>query len=135
MEVFGQPVAYRLSRSDSQPTVSKVMSQFVDAITAKASQYIYVPRNREVAKIKNDFYMLAGFPGVVSCIDGSHIHQDEFVNVNRKKSHLLTTQAVCDSNLVFQDVVARWPGSHHDSFIIDMSSLSSRFENGDFENS
>ena len=62
--------------------------------------------------------------------------------VSKVMSHI---QAVCDSNLVFRDVVdsnlvfrdvvARWPVSHHDSFIMDMSSLSSRFENGDFENS
>ena len=100
-----------------------------------------MPRNREeVAKIKNDFYMVAGFPRIVGCVDGSHIpliapSQDEFVYVNRKGFHSLNIQAVCNSNLVFQDVVARWPGSHHDSFIMDMSSLSSRFGNGDFENS
>ena len=74
----------------TQPAVSKVMSQFVDAITAKASNYIYMPRNREeVAKVKNDFYMVAGFPGIVGCVDGFHIpliapSQDEFVYVNRK---------------------------------------------------
>ena len=36
---------------ETQPTVSKVMSQFVDAITAKASKYIYTPRSRKVAEI------------------------------------------------------------------------------------
>ena len=115
----------------TQPTVSKVMSQFVDAITAKASKYTYMPRNRkEVAKIKNDVYIVTGFPGIVGCVDGSHIpivapHQDEFVNVNRKGFHSLHIQAVCDSNLVFRDVVAQWPESHHYSFIMDMPSLSS----------
>ena len=91
----------------TQPTVSKEMSQFVDAITAKASKYIYLPRNREVAKIKNDFYMVAEFPGIVGCVDGSHIlivapHLDELVYVNRKGFHSLNIQAVCDSNLVFK---------------------------------
>ena len=57
----------------TQPTVGKVVSQLVDAITAKAFKYIYMPRNREVAKIKNDVYMVAGFPGIVGCVHGSHI--------------------------------------------------------------
>ena len=45
-------------------------------------------KNREkVAKMKNDFYKLAGFPGVIGYIDGSHIsivapHEDEFVFIN-----------------------------------------------------
>ena len=38
-------------------------------------------------------------------------------------------QAICDANLVFQDVVARWPGSHHDLFVLQSSSVYDRFEN------
>ena len=41
-------------------------------------------------------------------------------------------QAICDANLVFRDVVARWPGSHHDSFILQSSSVYDRFENDEF---
>ena len=41
-------------------------------------------------------------------------------------------QAICDSNLIFQDVVARWPGSHHDSFILQSSTVYDRFENDEF---
>ena len=42
-------------------------------------------------------------------------------------------QAICDANLIFQDVVARWPGSHHDSFILQSSeNVYDRFENDEF---
>ena len=122
----------------SQPTVSKQLSLFTNVMAANASKYIYMPRNREeIAKCKKDFYQLAGFPGIVGCVDGSHTpivapREDEFVYVNRKRFHSINIQAVCDANLIFQDVVARWPGSHHDSFIMDMSTLSSRFENDEF---
>ena len=88
----------------AQPTVSKVLTQFVNSITTKASRYIYMSRSREeVAKTKQDFYQLAGFPGVIGCIDGSHIpivapQEDEFVFINRKRFHSINIQAVCDSN-------------------------------------
>ena len=41
-------------------------------------------------------------------------------------------QAICDSNLIFQDVVARWPRSHHDFFILQFSTVCDRFENNEF---
>ena len=91
----------------AQPTVSKKLTQFMNSITTKASGYIYMPRSREeVAKTKHDFYQLAGFPGVIGCIDGSHIpivapQEDEFVFFNRKGFHSTIIQAVCDSNLFF----------------------------------
>lgn len=43
-------------------------------------------------------------------------------------------QAVCDSELKFIDVVARWPGSQHDSTIFNESLLKARFQRGDFRN-
>ena len=88
----------------AQPTVSKVLTQFLNSITTKASRYIYMPRSREeVANTKHDFYQLAGFPGVIGCIDGSHIpivapQEDEFIFINRKGFHSINIQAVCDSN-------------------------------------
>ena len=41
-------------------------------------------------------------------------------------------QAICDGNLIFQDVVARWPGSHHDSFILQSSNIYARFKKDEF---
>jgi len=70
----------------TQPTVSKILTQFVDAVTEKAFNYIYMPRNtKETAKTKKDFFKLSGFPGIVGCVDGSHIpliapKEDEFVS-------------------------------------------------------
>jgi len=92
-----------------------------------------MPRSREeLATIKSNFFFkLAGFP--VGCVDGSHTpiiapHKDELVYVNRKGFHSINIQAVCDANLIFQDIVARWPVSHHDSFIMDISKLNNRFD-------
>lgn len=39
-------------------------------------------------------------------------------------------QAVCDSKLRFMNIVAKWPGSTHDSFILENSALKDMFERG-----
>ena len=43
-------------------------------------------------------------------------------------------QAICDANLVFWDVVCKYPGSCHDSYILRLSNVHSNFENGMFGN-
>ena len=56
------------------------------------------------------------------CTDGSHVpivapsHNEE-IYVNRKSFHSTNIQAICDNNLKFIDVVAKWPGSTHDAII------------------
>lgn len=47
----------------------------------------------------------------------------------------MNVQAICDSNLKFLDIVARWPSSVHDSTIFNANRIRARFLNGEFENS
>ena len=111
----------------SQSTVSKVLGVFLDALISHSSDFIHMPRNRqEIDRVNADFYCVAGFPGVLGCIDCTHIPiiapaDDEYSYVNRKNFHSINVQAICDANLVFQDIVARWPGSASDSFILNSS--------------
>lgn len=42
-------------------------------------------------------------------------------------------QAVCNANLEITDIVARWPGSAHDSNIFNNSRIKARFENNEFQ--
>ena len=51
-------------------------------------------------------------------------------NRNRKGYFSLNVQAVCDTKLMFTNIVCRWPGSTHDSRIFDNSALCSQFRNG-----
>ena len=119
----------------SQPTVSRVFSSFVNSIVSKALQFIHMPRNEmEIAENTSDFQQIAEMPKVVGAVDGSHIPMiapayDEYAYVNRKQFHSINMQAICDANLVFQDVVARLPGSHHDSITWQSSSVYDGFEN------
>ena len=41
---------------------------------------------------------------------------------------------MCNANLIFRDVIAKWPGSHHDSFILEASTVHDGFESGEFGN-
>jgi len=54
---------------------------------------------------------------------------------NRKGFFSLNVQAICNANLQFMDIVARWPGSAHDSRIFANSRIKEKFENGVFGNS
>ena len=58
---------------------------------------------QQLHRIKANFVAIAGMPGVVGAIDGTHIRiiapsKDEDVFVNRKKVHSINTQVVFDAN-------------------------------------
>lgn len=76
---------------------------------------------------------IEGFP--IDAIDGTHIKikaqtTDEHLYVNRKHFHSINVQCLCDSKLKFLNIVAKWPGSTHDSYICNNSSLKLIFYNG-----
>ena len=125
----------------AQPTASQVLSEFVENMVKIAPSFIYIPSNSmDIRRAKREFYNVAGFPGVIGCVDGSHIpiiapHQDEYAYVNRKNFHSKNIQGICDANLVFLDVVAKWPGSSHDSLILQASQLNDDFEQGTYGDS
>ena len=86
----------------SQPTVSKVLDSFINALIKHARHFIYMPRNTdEVDDVKRDFYKIADFPGIVGAVDGSHIpivapgKSEEYMYVNRKRFHSINMQGVC----------------------------------------
>lgn len=103
--------------------------------------FIKLPRNsEEIRETQNKFYEIAWFPRVISGIDGSHIRiqspggntAEEFRN--RKGYFSFNVQAMCNADFMFQDIVARWPGSSHDSMIFAYSSIKFYLENGEFGN-
>ena len=51
-----------------------------------------------------------------------------YLVVNRKKYHSINVQGVCDEKLRFINIVSKWPGSTHDSFILENSALKNMFE-------
>ena len=83
------------------------------------------------------FFDFARFPGVLGAIDCTHIAvQSPGGNTpelyrNRKGYFSINVQAVCNATLEITDVVARYPGSVHDSTIFCASTLCGRFERGE----
>ena len=80
---------------------------------------------KQVRVAQRDFFAIAGFPQVVGAVDGTHIgiHRctygpDEYSFINRKNRHSTNVQLICDGKFRITNVVARWPGSTHDSRIL-----------------
>ncbi len=107
-----------------------------DGIIRMTDRYIRFPYTvEEQANTKRRFAAMSGFPNVIGAIDCTHImirapSVNEFVYVNRKNVHTINTQIICDADMLITNVVARWPGSTHDSFILTHSSVGARLEAG-----
>ena len=92
-------------------TVSRVVRDVSLALNRKRHQFIKWPSNDEVDKNKNNFFSQAGFPGVIGCIDCTHVriqapHGNENNYVNRKRYHSINVQGICDyeGNCLILDV-------------------------------
>ena len=83
-------------------TVSRIVSRVSTALARKQNQFIRWPSTAaERQEIKQGFYEKGDFPGVIGCIDGTHVriqgpsaHESDFVN--RKGFHSINVQAICD---------------------------------------
>ena len=104
-----------MSVSRSVHTVSAILA-------INSNRDIYFPRNPwAVILTREGFYNLAGFPKVSGAIDGSLvpiIAPSEKVYVSRKGYHAINVQGIMNAELLFTNVVARRPGSTHDSFVL-----------------
>ena len=94
----------------------------------------------QVRVAQRDFFAIAGFPQVVGAVDGTHIGihgcnygPDEYIFINRKNRHSINVQLICDGNFRITNVVARWPGSTHDSRILQSSRIGQLFESGQLQ--
>lgn len=118
-----------------QSTASRTIARVTEAILRRLPQEIRMPASqREADDIKAKFYrMNPGFPNTIGCIDGTHVRiqaptEAEHEYVNRKNFHSINVQVMCDANLLFINVIAKWPGSVHDARILRESALFTAFE-------
>lgn len=117
----------------SKSTVSLVLNNFIDAINGNLDNIRFPLTREEQQKNRLEFYRKCRIPGVLGAIDGTLIpiiaptHQEEAYRC-RKGFHALNVQAVTDCNLKFIDLVAKWPGSQHDSAIFNSCGLKSYLE-------
>lgn len=79
--------------------------------------------------LARDFQELAGFPGVIGCIDGTYISMRCPANkirstyINRHDEVSMTMQGICDCKGRFQDVFTGPPSKVHDSRVLSLSSV------------
>ncbi|XP_056017405.1 putative nuclease HARBI1 [Ostrea edulis] len=116
----------------SRVSVSRSIDAVTKSICAKIDN-INFPTENEAIQIKQDFFKMAGFPNVLGAIDGTLISiiapkENEPEYVCRKGFHALNIQVVADTSLRFRNVVCKWPGSVHDSFMFSNSALKDHME-------
>ncbi|XP_022823338.1 putative nuclease HARBI1 [Spodoptera litura] len=113
----------------SKATASRIVSDVSRAIAGLYPEYVKVLENTQHA-----FHAIAGFPKVLGAIDCTHIPiQSPSSNIgeeyrNRKGIFSMNVQGVCNADLLFMNVVARWPGSAHDATIFNNSIIKSEYK-------
>lgn len=111
------------------------------ALARLRSRFIKIPCNpNEMSDLQNRFYLKAKFPRCIGAIDCTHIKisspgGDNAENYrNRKNFFSINVQTISDDELMIRYIVARWPGSSHDSTIFYNSSICRRLEAREFRN-
>ncbi|CAG2189298.1 HARBI1 [Mytilus edulis] len=99
LQVVGDTMGYDKS------TVSRVVRDVTDALVDRKDQYIKWPTERQKNINKRAFYEKAGFPNVIGCIDGTHVHiqaptEDEPAYVNRKGFHSINVQVISKNKTI-----------------------------------
>ncbi|XP_068089692.1 putative nuclease HARBI1 isoform X2 [Hyperolius riggenbachi] len=111
----------------SQPSFSRHLTQVLKAINKLTPQYIVFPADKAaIQTIKDGFYKMSSFPDVMGIIDCTHVALSpptEDIYRNSKNFHSLNVQMVCASDMRILNLVAGYPGSTHDSYILKHSSL------------
>ena len=120
----------------SQSSASRIIKKVSTTIARLKNRYITFPEGVMLQQVKLDFWRIGRIPGVVGAIDCTHVQipcpggaNGELFR-NRKGYFSINVQGVCGPNLEIQNIVARWPGSVHDSRIFDNSRLCAQFEHG-----
>uniref|UniRef100_A0A8C2BNU1 Putative nuclease HARBI1 n=1 Tax=Cyprinus carpio TaxID=7962 RepID=A0A8C2BNU1_CYPCA len=98
----------------SQSSVSRVITQTLTALSQPniVTQFVSFPLDaRTLHTHKRAFMDIAGFPGVVGVIDGTHVRiiapsEDEAVFVNRKNFHSINVQIVFNAACKILDIVS-----------------------------
>ena len=113
----------------SQPATHAAIDDFSAAVDKHFGEMVKFPTDpASIRRTKQEFYALANFPNVIGCVDGTHIpiekpNMNEQRFVNRKHYHSINVQCICDASGKLTNVVAEWPGSCHDSFILRSSKI------------
>ncbi|KAJ1115083.1 hypothetical protein NDU88_003311 [Pleurodeles waltl] len=124
----------------SQPSFSAFLPKVLDAIIGLTPRHICFPNTlQKQQETKQGFYAISGFPHVLGAIDCTHVRlvppaATEHLYRNRKHTHSINVQAIVDHQGMFTNVVAKYPGSVHDSYIFRHCTINQHFQDGRYGN-
>ena len=116
----------------AKSTAVEITNEFYKCITEMVSDFIVFPKTeRETAEaiIRFAEFSNCKIPQVVGVIDGVQIEvlgprgDSKVAYFNRKQHCPVNTQATIGANLVFLDLATGFPGSLHDSRVLQHSTL------------
>jgi len=138
LRFYSQGAFYRVTGDClgiSKSSQSRCVYYVSSALIRRINLFIKFSKDNEhITKTKEQFYQLSSFPNVLGAIDGTHINIiapvgiKESDYINRKNCLSIKVQAVCDSKQMFSNVVVKYHGRVHDSFIWNNCSLKQYFE-------
>lgn len=129
----------------SQSTVSLIVARVSKYIALLMTTYIKFPESMALRRTKEAFEKLGrnhhtgrcGLHNIVGAIDCTHIKINrprgiEYSEIyrNRKGYFSLNVQAIVGPDMIFYDLVVRWPGSAHDSRIFRNSRVYTQLRSG-----
>ena len=119
-------LADKFGRSDSSicKTIEKVCTFFFE----NQSKFVKWPETHELEKNAKNFKDRAGFPGTIGAIDGTHIAvhppaAQQKAYLNYKRFHSIVLMAVVLPDKSFSSIFTGFPGSNHDAYVFQRSSL------------
>ncbi|KAJ8714150.1 hypothetical protein PYW08_007770 [Mythimna loreyi] len=122
---YQRPIGDISAHSVAQPTVSVVMKQITKLLNLPHMQAKYIkfpqtPEERNEIKLK--FFNKFNMPGVIGCIDCTHVAiirpvENEERFYCRKQYHSLNVQLISNADMQIISVDASFGGASHDSFI------------------
>ncbi|KAJ1209826.1 hypothetical protein NDU88_005198 [Pleurodeles waltl] len=124
----------------SQPSFSAFLPKVLDAIIRLTPRHICFPNTlQKQQETKQGFYLISGFPHVLGAIDCTHTRlvppaATEHLYRNRKHTHSINVQAIVDHQGLITNIVAKYPGSVHDSYIFRHCTINEHFQDGRYGN-
>ena len=118
----------------SLASICRIMHRFADSIYSVKHHFVkFSTTPQEIMHNQCQFYSGYNIPNVVGLIDGTHIQiiappVNEDAYVNRLQYHSINCQVVVNHDSHIINIVARWPGSVHDSTVLNQSNLREYFE-------
>ena len=118
-----------------QTTVQRIVHRISRLIASHSQTYIKFPSLDEQRARCIRFYEIAGFPGTIGLIDGTHIKiekpatENSELYRNRKSYFSINVQLMMTADFKIADIVSRWYRSAHDSRILTNSQLYNKLEN------